>query len=90
LEFYHCWICKKNIVAKLNEIANGLLARSWNGKSSKLVDIVAYEDVYHWCYQALKVKNDERYNKVSVVDYAQKLVATSQSFDSTDEIAIII
>jgi protease-4 len=35
--------------------------------------IVAYEDVYHNAIRkALKVKNEE-YNKVSVVDYAQKL-----------------
>jgi protease-4 len=34
-------------VAKLNEIANGLLARTPEMAKSKLVDIVAYEDVYH-------------------------------------------
>ena len=78
-------------VAKLNEIANGLLARTPEmAKDQKLVDIVAYEDVYHNAIRkALKVKNDEEYNKVSVVDYAQKVATTSQSFDSTDEIAII-
>jgi hypothetical protein len=35
-------------VEKLNEIANGLLARTPEmAKAQKLVDIIAYEDVYH-------------------------------------------
>jgi protease-4 len=78
-------------VAKLNEIANGLLARTPEmAKSQKLIDIIAYEDVYHNAIRkALKVANDEDYNKVSVVDYAQKVATTSQTFDSKDEIAII-
>ena len=78
-------------VAKLNEIANGLLARTPEmAKSEKLVDIVAYEDVYHVAIKkALKVANDEDYNKVSITDYAQKIATTSESSDSTDEIAII-
>jgi hypothetical protein len=38
------------------------------------INIVAYEDVYHNAIRkALKV-NDEEYNKVSVVDYAKKLL----------------
>lgn len=78
-------------VAKLNEIANGLLARTPEmAKAEKLVDIVAYEDVYHVAIKkALKVANDEDYNKVSITDYAQKIATTSESSDSTDEIAII-
>jgi protease-4 len=45
-------------VAKLNEIANGLLARTPEmAKAQKVVDIVAYEDVYHNAIRkALKVK----------------------------------
>ncbi|TDE01840.1 signal peptide peptidase SppA [Flavobacterium sandaracinum] len=78
-------------VAKLNEIANGLLARTPEmAKAQKLVDIIAYEDVYHNAIRkALKVANDEDYNTVSVVDYAQKIATTSQTFDSSDQIAII-
>ena len=78
-------------VAKLNEIANGLLARTPEmAKAEKLVDIVAYEDVYHNAIRkALKVASDEDYNKVMVTDYAQKVATTSESFDSKDEIAII-
>jgi protease-4 len=42
-------------VAKLNEIANGLLARTPEmAKTQKLVDIVAYEDVYHNAEKHLK------------------------------------
>lgn len=78
-------------VAKLNEIANGLLARTPEmAKAEKLVDIIAYEDVYHNAIKkALKVADNEDYNKVSVTDYAQKFITTSQSYESSDEIAII-
>ncbi|MEC5167220.1 protease-4 [Flavobacterium sp. PL11] len=78
-------------VIKLNEIADGLLARTPEmAKSQKLVDIIAYEDIYHSAIKkALKVKNDDDYNKVSITDYAQKIATTSQTFDSTNEIAII-
>ena len=78
-------------VIKLNEIADGLLARTPEmAKSQKLVDIIAYEDIYHSAIKkALKVKNDDDYNKVSITDYAQKIATTSQTFDSSNEIAII-
>jgi protease IV len=78
-------------VAKLNEIANGLLARTPEmAKAQKLVDVVAYEDVYHDAIKkALKVTKDEDYNKVSISDYTQKVLTTSKSNDATDEIAII-
>ena len=78
-------------VAKLNEIANGLLARTPEmAKAEKLVDIIAYEDVYHDAIRKkLKVDKDEEYNKISIVDYAQKVSTTSESNDSQDKIAII-
>ncbi|WP_310558656.1 signal peptide peptidase SppA [Flavobacterium sp.] len=78
-------------VAKLNEIANGLLARTPEmAKAEKLVDIIAYEDVYHDAIRKkLKVDKDEDYNKISIVDYAQKVATTSESNDSQDKIAII-
>ncbi|MEM8521951.1 signal peptide peptidase SppA [Flavobacterium sp. PL12] len=78
-------------IEQLNVIANGLLARTPEmAKTAKLVDIVAYEDVYHNAIRkALKVATDEDYNKVSVTDYAQKVLTTSQSSGSKDEIAII-
>ena len=78
-------------IEQLNVIANGLLARTPEmAKAAKLVDIVAYEDVYHNAIRkALKIATDEDYNKVSVTDYAQKVLTTSQSSGSKDEIAII-
>ena len=55
---------------KLNEIANGLLARTPEmAKKEGLVDIVAYEDVYHNAIKkALKVTGDDDYNKISILD----------------------
>ncbi len=78
-------------VAKLNEIANGLLARTPEmAKAEKLVDVVAYEDVYHDAIRkALKVEKDKDYNKVSILDYARKMATTSTDFDTIDKIAII-
>ena len=78
-------------VAKLNEIANGLLARTPEmAKAEKLVDVVAYEDVYHDAIRKkLKVDADEDYNKISIKDYARKVATTSESNDSQDKIAVI-
>nr|WP_315195592.1 signal peptide peptidase SppA [uncultured Flavobacterium sp.] len=78
-------------VAKLNEIATGLLARTPEmAKTNKLIDIVAYEDVYHQAIKkALKVTTDEDYNKVSVSDYAQKIATTSILSETDNQIAVI-
>lgn len=78
-------------VAKLNEIANGLLARTPEmAKTEKLIDVVAYEDVYHDAIKkVLKVDKDKDYNKVSILDYAKKMATTSENFETKDKIAII-
>jgi protease-4 len=78
-------------VDKLNEIANSLLARSPEmAKEQHLVDIIAYEDVYHDAIRkALKVEKDEDYNKISIFDYTKKMMTTSIINDAKDEIAII-
>ena len=78
-------------VDKLNEIANGLLARTPEmAKEQKLVDIIAYEDVYHNAIKkALKVEKEEDYNKVSIFDYTKKMTTTGVSTDSKNQIAII-
>jgi protease-4 len=78
-------------IARLNEIATGLLARTPEmAKANKLVDIIAYEDVYHDAIKkALKVTTDEDYNKVSISDYAQKIATTSLSTDTDNQIAVI-
>ena len=78
-------------VQKLNEIANGLLARTPEmAKAQKLVDVVAYEDVYHNAIKKLlKVNTKDEYEKVSIADYTRKFITTSIPSDATDEIAII-
>jgi protease-4 len=78
-------------VAKLNEIANGLLARTPEmAKAEKLVDVIAYEDVYHNAIKnILKVDKDEDYNKITILDYAKNVATTSKMTDSKDQIAII-
>lgn len=78
-------------VAKLNQIANGLLARTPQmAKAQKLVDVVAYEDVYHAAIKkALYVDPSEDYNKVSIRDYTINSTTTSKISDANDEIAII-
>lgn len=78
-------------VTKLNEIANGLLARTPEmAKAQHLVDIVAYEDEYHNAIKkALKVKGDDDYNKISISDYTQNNITTALTNTATDEIAII-
>jgi protease-4 len=82
---------RKIPTARLNEIATGLLARTPEmAKANKLIDIVAYEDVYHNAIKkALKVATDEDYNKVSVTDYAQKTATTSTNSDTDNQIAVI-
>ncbi len=82
---------RKISVTKLNEIANGLLARTPEmAKAQRLVDVVAYEDVYHNAIKkALKLDNDKDYNKVSLIDYARKMSTTSKNNDTKDKIAII-
>ncbi|MGL2994328.1 signal peptide peptidase SppA [Flavobacterium sp. TSSA_36] len=78
-------------IEKLNEIANGLLARTPEmAKSQHLIDEIAYEDVYHDAIRKkLKVATDEDYNTVSITDYTQKTATTSVNMDSNDAIAII-
>jgi len=78
-------------VEKLNEIANGLLARTPEmAKAQKLVDVVAYEDVYHNAIKKrLQVDSKDEYESVSILDYTHKYTTTSIPNDATDEIAII-
>ena len=82
---------RKVSVAKLNEIANGLLARTPEmAKAEKLVDVIAYEDVYHNAIKnILKVDKDKDYHKVTILDYAKNVASTSKMSDATDQIAII-
>ena len=76
---------------RLNEIATGLLARTPEmAKAEKLVDFVAYEDVYHDAIRKiLKVEKDKDYNKISILDYTRKMTTTSENTDVKDKIALI-
>ena len=78
-------------VAKLNEIANGLLARTPEmAKKLKLVDCIAYEDVYHDAIKkALKIATDKDYSKVDIADYTQTILSSSIQNATEDKIAII-
>ncbi len=78
-------------VLKLNEIANGLLARTPEmAKATNLVDKVVYEDVYHNdIRKILKVDADEDYKKISIIDYAKNLATTTRDFTEKNNIAII-
>jgi len=82
---------RKIPVAKLNEIADGLSARTPEmAKAQRLVDIIAYEDVYHNAIKKqLKVTGDDDYNKISIADYTQNNITTALSNTSDDQIAII-
>ncbi|RAR71807.1 signal peptide peptidase SppA [Flavobacterium aciduliphilum] len=82
---------RKISVTHLNDIANGLLARNPEGaKAEKLIDKIAYEDVYHAdIKKKLHVDPSEDYNSVSIADYADKVATSHLDFDAKDKIAII-
>ncbi|WP_395053162.1 signal peptide peptidase SppA [Flavobacterium sp.] len=78
-------------VERLNLVANGLLARTPEmAKNEKLIDKIAYEDVYHSdIKKVLKINEDEDYDSVSIEDYAEKVATNSINFDAKDKIAVI-
>jgi protease IV len=78
-------------VSELNTIANGLLARTPEmAKANKLVDKIAYEDIYHDdIKKALKINADEEYNAVDILDYAQDVATSMSDRNSKDKIAVI-
>lgn len=82
---------RKVSVERLNQVADGLLARTPEmAKTEKLIDKIAYEDVYHDdIKKALKVATKDDYESVSIVDYAEKVAATSKEYSTKDKIAII-
>lgn len=82
---------RKISIERLNQVADGLLARTPQmAKAEKLIDVIAYEDVYHNdIKKALKVASDEDYESVSIEDYAEKVASTSKDYSTKDKIAII-
>jgi len=75
---------------KLNAIATDLLARTPEmAKANKLVDVIAYEDVYHNdIKKLLEIEKEEDYNTVDIMDYSRDLAVASE-FSTKDKIAII-
>ena len=82
---------RKLSVAQLNAIANTLGARTPElALANKLVDKVAYEDEYHDMIRAkLKVAKKEKYDIVSITDYAKKAASTVKDYPKDDIIAVI-
>lgn len=78
-------------VEKLNEVANGLQARTPEmAIAEKMVDKVAYEDVYHDdIKKLLKVNADEEYETVTIEDYAEKVATENINYDAKDKIALV-
>lgn len=84
-------ISRKVSETRLNEIADDLLARTPQmALKEKLIDRIAYEDVYHNdIRKALQVENDKEYNQVDIADYADKVATTSKDYSTKDKIAIV-
>lgn len=82
---------RKLSVAQLNAIANTLGARTPElALANKLVDKVAYEDEYHDMIRAkLKVDKKEKYDIVSITDYAKTTSSTVEDYSKDDIIAVI-
>jgi len=82
---------RKISVAKLNEIANNLEARTPElALEQKLVDKIAYEDEYHSALKTkLKVAQNEEYNKISIADYTNKNSINVDDLTKDDVIVVI-
>lgn len=82
---------RKLTVVQLNAIANSLGARTPElALANKLVDKVAYEDEYHDAIRAkLKLNKKEKYDFVSITDYAKKAASTVEDYSKNDIIAVI-
>lgn len=82
---------RKIPVDSLNSIADNLGARTPElAKKVKLIDKIGYEDEYHaGIKKALKVKKDEEYNSVSILDYVKATAMNDLLSGGDDEIAII-
>ena len=82
---------RKISIDSLNAIANQLNARTPEmAKTRGLIDKIGYEDEYHnGIRKALKVKNDEDYESVTITDYAKNVSTSPKKIDSKDKIAVI-
>ena len=82
---------RKLTVVQLNAFANSLGARTPElALANKLVDKVAYEDEYHDAIRAkLKLDKKEKYDFISITDYAKTAATSVEDYSKNDIIAII-
>lgn len=82
---------RKIPVDSLNSIADRLGARTPElAKEAKLIDKIGYIDQYEaGIKKALKLKKDEEYKKVSILDYVKATALDQMLSGGKDEIAII-
>jgi protease-4 len=82
---------RKTSVAALNNIAENLSARTPElALQNKLIDKIGYEDEYkNGIRKALKIKKNEEYNQVDILDYVKSASIQNLLSDATDRIAII-
>jgi protease-4 len=82
---------RKISVDSLNAIAENLGARTAElAKQTELIDKIGYMDEFEsGIKKALKVKNNEEYNKVEILDYVKATALNNLLNDATDKVAII-
>ena len=82
---------RKLSVVQLNAIANTLGARTPElALANKLIDKVAYEDEYHNAIRAkLKLDKKEKYDFISITDYAKTAATSVEDYSKNDIIAVI-
>ena len=75
---------------RLNAIADDLQARTPEmAKAENLIDVVAYEDIYHnQIRKKLNIEKDKEYKSIDIVAYAKNVATTSKTL-GTDRIAVI-
>jgi protease-4 len=76
---------------QLNAIATSLGARTPElALANKMIDKIAYEDEYHNAIRTqLKVSQKEKYNTVSITEYAKTAALTVEDYTKEDIIAVI-
>jgi len=84
-------ISRKLSEAQLNAIATTLGARTPElALANKMIDKIAYEDEYHQAIRnQLKVGKKEKYNTISITEYAKTAALTVEDYTKDDIIAVI-
>lgn len=82
---------RKITVDNVNSIAENLSARTAKmAKDQKLIDKIGYEDEFrNGIRHALKIKKDEDYNSIDILDYVKNAALSDLLNSAKDKIAII-